>query len=85
MAPEIVALKVSRGVAGAVAVAVTVRYPGEAPMYASFAGSHFGAPVAYTFVSRAPGDALVSGIVAGSERFGDFGSDPEGWVRRFYA
>jgi len=67
------------GVAGQFSVTATVRYPDLDDSYPiEFIGSVYGGPVvmktdaAEVFVSD-PG------------RFGEFGSDGPGWVRRFFA
>lgn len=83
-APVVHAVRVSRGVAGMVSATADVQYRGEGVRQFTFAGSVYGGPVAYTF-PRGDGAGTVSGFVADPGRFGAFGTDPERWVREFYA
>ena len=83
-APVVHAVEVIRGIAGTVSALARVEYPGEETRAYVFAGSVYGGPVAYTF-PRADGAGTVSGFVSDPGRFGEFGTGPEAWVRRFYA
>lgn len=77
MAPTVESVKVSHGIAGQLAAYVKVNYGGDTSEV-SFVGSSFGGPVVMITAT------LGQQFVTTPERFGSFGSDPEGWVSRFY-
>lgn len=67
---KIDSVKVTRGIAGQVSADVDGQ--------TTFVGSVYGGPVVMVWPN-------LQTFVADPGRFGDFGANPEAWVRRFYA
>lgn len=67
------------GIAGQFSVVVAVRYPEEETRLVTFVGSTYGGPVVMVTEN---GSQL---FVTDPSRFGEFGSEPADWVKRFFA
>lgn len=75
--PEILSITRTTGVAGQVAYAATVQYPGEPRQAVTFVGSVYGTPGPVVFIM----DGMQAFVIDAS-RFGE--AFDTSWVRRFY-
>lgn len=76
--PEVVRVKRTNGIAGQFQVTAHVQYGESTPQPVTFVGSVYGGPVAMVDFHG------VQHLVSSPSRFGEFATEPEEWVYRYF-
>lgn len=76
--PEVVRVRRKNGIAGQFAMTADVQYGETTPQPVTFVGSTYGGPVAMVDFGG------TQHLVFNPSRFGDFATEPESWVYRYF-